>query len=146
NASDSVPVYAAVVTDADGSDRLVLSARKSGQSSDFTVDTSALASGQLSEDATYARTGATLNASYKVDGETTARSSESNSIDNAVAGLRLTLKGITTSPVSVTTTEATIDKSQIKTKVQAFVDAYNSVVDLTRTDIAQKKVVAPSTT
>jgi flagellar hook-associated protein 2 len=146
NASDSAPVYAAVVTDADGSDRLVLSARKSGQSSDFTVDPSALASGQLSEDATYARTGATLNASYKIDGEATARSSESNSIDNAVPGLRLTLKGITTSPVSVTTTEATIDKSGVKTKVQAFVDAYNSLVDLTRTDIAEKKVVGSTAT
>jgi flagellar hook-associated protein 2 len=146
NASTTVPVYAAVVKDDDGTDRIVLSSRKTGASNDFSVNTTGLQSGQLSEDADYARTGTVLNAQYRLDGESTARTSESNAIENAIPGLRLTLSGVTTSPVSVTTSEATISKSAIKDKVKAFVDAYNAVVDLTRGDIAEKRVVGASTT
>jgi flagellar hook-associated protein 2 len=141
NASTSAPVYAAVIKAGDGTDRVVLSARKSGQSSDFTVDSSTLAPGQMAEDTAYKRSGALLDAAYKLDGEATSRTSESNAIENAVPGLRITLKGVTTSPVTVSTAEAVVDKAAIKTKVKAFVDAYNSVVDLTRADTAEKKVV-----
>jgi flagellar hook-associated protein 2 len=146
NASTTAPVYAAVIKDDDGTDRVVLSSRKTGQSNDFSVDTTGLASGQLSEDAIYSRIGTTLNAAFHVDGNPTARTSESNSIENAIPGLRLTLTGVTTSPVTISTNEATIDKGAIKTKVKAFVDAYNAVVDLTRTDIAEKRVVNASST
>jgi flagellar hook-associated protein 2 len=145
NASTTVPVYAAVIKDNDGTDRIVLSSRKTGASNDFTVNASGLQAGQLSEDADYARTGSVLNAQYRLDGESTARTSESNAIENAIPGVRVTLTGVTTSPVSVTTNAATIDKSSIKDKVKAFVDAYNSVVDLVRGDIAEKKVVGAST-
>jgi flagellar hook-associated protein 2 len=140
NASGTAPVYAAVIKAGDGTDRLVLSARKSGQSNDFSVDSSAMPPGQVAEDAAYKRSGALLDASYKLDGEATSRTSETNSIENAVPGLRITLKGITTTPVTVSTSEAVVDKASIKTKVKAFVDAYNSVVDLTRADTAEKKV------
>jgi flagellar hook-associated protein 2 len=140
NTSTTAPVYAAVVKADDGTDRVVLSSRKTGASNDFTVDTTGLQVGRLAEDAAYSRTGTTLNAQYRLDGEATARTSESNAIENAIPGLRLTLSGVTTSPVSVTTNEATIDKSSMKDKVQAFVDAYNAVVDLTRTDINEKGV------
>ena len=146
NASTSAPVYAAVVKDDDGTDRIVMSSRKTGQSNDFTVDTSAMGAGSsLTEDTDYQRVGATLNAQYSVDGGA-AKTSETNAIENAIPGLRITLSGVTTSPVTVTTNEATVDKASIKTKVKAFVDAYNAVVDLTRTDIAEKKVVNASTT
>jgi flagellar hook-associated protein 2 len=146
NASTSAPVYAAVVKDDDGTDRIVMSSRKTGSDNDFTVDTTHLASGSaLSEDTDYQRIGATLNALYSIDG-VAKTPSQTNAIENAIPGLRLTLTGVTTSPVTVTTNEATIDKSSIKTKVQAFVDAYNAVVDLTRGDIAEKKVLNPSTT
>ncbi|WP_028057370.1 flagellar filament capping protein FliD [Candidatus Solirubrobacter pratensis] len=146
NASTSAPVYAAVVKDDDGTDRVVLSSRKTGASNDFTVDSTGLQTGQLAEDAGYARTGAVLNAQYRLDGASAPRTSESNSIENAIPGLRLTLAGVTTSPVSITTNEATIDKSAIKDKVKAFVDAYNAVVDVTRSDISEKGVVNASAT
>jgi len=146
NASTSAPVYAAVVKDDDGTDRLVMSARATGQSSDFTVDDTALTAGQIAEDSDYARTGASLNAQYKIDGDTTDRSSETNTVDNAIPGLRLTLSGITTSPVSVTTTLATVDKTSITGKVKSFVDAYNAVVDLVHTDVAEKPVQSPQST
>src|SRR6202012_4802285 len=53
--------------------------------------------------------------------------------------------GTTTSPVSVTVNQSTVDKGAITTKVQAFVDAYNGVVDLTRSDIAEKPIANAST-
>src|SRR4029079_17585998 len=128
NASTSAPVYAAVVKDDDGTERIVMSSRKTGQSNDFTVDTTNMAAGSsLSEDTDYKRVGATLNAQYSLDGGP-VKTSETNSIENAVPGLRITLAGVTSSPVTVTTAEATIDKSAIKGKVKAFVDAYNAVV------------------
>ena len=48
NANEGSPVYAAVVKDG-ADERLVFSARKTGENSNFTVDTSALAGGQLAE-------------------------------------------------------------------------------------------------
>ena len=48
NANEGSPVYAAVIKDG-ADERLVFSARKTGASSDFTVDTSLLAGGQLTE-------------------------------------------------------------------------------------------------
>jgi flagellar hook-associated protein 2 len=144
NALDSSPVYAAAITDpTTGQQRLVLSARKTGQSSDFSVDTTGLASGQLVEDSSYARTGTILNALYKVDGATTDATSESNVLDNAVPGLRITLKGVTSSPATVTTTAANIDQNAVSTKVQNFVNAYNNLVDLANSDLSQTRVTNP---
>jgi len=145
NASTTAPVYAAVIKADDGTDRIVMSSRTTGASSDFTVDASGLPGGQVTEDPTYSRTGTTLNAAYHIDGETAARTSETNSLDNAIPGLRLTLTGTTTSPVSVTVNQSAVDKSALTTKVQAFVDAYNGVVDLTRSDIAEKPIANAST-
>jgi flagellar hook-associated protein 2 len=139
NANEASPVYAAVIKDASNNERIVLSARKTGQDSDFTVDTTAMGAGSsLVEDATYSRTGTDLNASYRLDGEAVARTSQSNIIENAIPGVRLTLKGVTTSPTSVTTTPAAIDTEAVTKKVQALVDAYNAVVSATRTELTEK--------
>jgi flagellar hook-associated protein 2 len=143
NANESSPVYAAVIN-VNGTDKLVLSARKTGQSSDFTVDTSALGSGQMAEDATYARTGATLNAQYRLDDDTTDRTSESNTLTGAIPGETLTLKGVTSTPVSVTTNAAAINTSAVTNAVQAFVNAYNDVVTTVRADLTDKPVVQKS--
>jgi flagellar hook-associated protein 2 len=146
NASTTAPVYAAVVKDDDGTERVVMSSRQTGSGNDFTIDTSHMAPGSsLTEDVDYQRTGPTLNALYSIDGVAKAPS-QTNSIENAIPGLRITLAGVTSSPVTITTNEATIDKSAIKSKVKAFVDAYNAVVDLTRTDINEKGVVNASAT
>ena len=68
---------------------------------DFTVDTSGMQSDAgMSELSTYSRTGTSLNAQYKIDDDTTDRSSESNTLDNAIPGVRLTLSGTTASPVA----------------------------------------------
>ena len=124
----------------------MLSARKTGENSNFTVDTSALAGGQMTEVPAYSRTGTTLNASYTLDGEASPRTSESNIIENAIPGVRLTLKGITTSPVSVTTTPAAVDTEAITKKITALVDAYNAVVTATRAELTEKKIPTATTT
>src|SRR3954463_5135725 len=67
NANETSPVYAAVLKDANNAERIVLSARKTGEDSDFLVDTTAMGAGSaLAEDAAYSRTGSTLNAAFKL--------------------------------------------------------------------------------
>ena len=145
NANENAPVYAAVVKE-NGEDRIVFSSRTTGASSDFTVDTSGLAGGQMAEIPAYARTGAAmLDAQYRLDGDPTVLTSESNVIENAIPGVRLTLKGITSSPVTVTTTQATIDTEEITKKITALVDAYNAVVTATRAELTEKRVVGATT-
>lgn len=139
NASQAAPVYAAVVKNG-SEERIVFSARTTGESSDFGVSGDTLV-----EDAAYARTGAALNASYYLDGESVARSSESNIVENAIPGVRVTLKGVTTSPVSVVTTQPAIDADAITKKITALVDAYNAVVTATRSELTEKRVPTATT-
>ncbi|WP_028064526.1 flagellar filament capping protein FliD [Solirubrobacter soli] len=147
NAKEDSPAYAAVIKDANGNERIVLSARKTGEDSNFTLDSTNMGAGSsLVEDNTYARTGTTLNASYWLDDEVTARTSQSNIVENAIPGVRLTLKGITSSPLSVTTTAAAIDTAGVQKKVQALVDAYNAVVSTTRSQLTEKNDPKATTT
>src|SRR4051795_7732913 len=140
NGNDSAPVYAAVVKDSAGADQIVFSSRKTGASSDFTVDTSKMgAANELKKDAAFDRTGPTLNADIVVDGTALNPPSESNVIDNAIPGVRLTLKGVTTSPATIVTTQPAVDTTAIIGKVKALVDAYNSAVDSTRTQLTEKR-------
>jgi flagellar hook-associated protein 2 len=141
NTSSSSPVYAAVVKNAAGQDRLVLSARTTGESGRFTVAGTA-----ATEDTAYASPAGSLDALYRLDGSSTVLQSETNTLDNAVAGLRLTLKGVTSTPVSVTVAPPDIDRDAVKKKVQSLVDAYNAVVDTTRAAVNEKSVANPATT
>jgi flagellar hook-associated protein 2 len=138
NAASDSPVYAALVNNAQGQQRLVLSARSTGESSRFTA-----AGTGFTEDPLYASGAGTLNALYRLDGDTTARESTTNVVEDAVAGLRLTLKGVTSSPVSVTVAAPDIDRDAVKTKVKAVVDAYNAVVTAARAKLDEKPVVNP---
>jgi flagellar hook-associated protein 2 len=144
-ASDS-PVYAALVRNSAGEQRMVLSARTTGESSRFTATGSG-----FTEDATYATpppdpvTGASvLNAQYRLDGDPTVRESQTNVLEDSIAGLRLTLNGVTTAPVSVTVAAPDIDRDAVKGKIKAFVDAYNAVVTATRAQLNEKPVVNPA--
>jgi flagellar hook-associated protein 2 len=148
NANEGAPVYAAVIKENGGAERLVLSARKTGEHSDFSVDTSALGAGAtMTEEPAYERVGAAvLNASYVLDGEALPRASESNIIENAIPGVRLTLKGVTNGAESVTTTSAAIDKDGVSKKVKALVDAYNAVVTTVRAELTEKSDPKATTT
>ena len=140
NAKSAGPVVAAIVKNADGEERLVLSSRITGSKSDFSVT----APGILDADAAYTTADKTkLDALYSLDGGT-ATPSETNVLENLLPGLRVTLKGVTSAPATVSVTEPTLDRDAVKGKVKAFVDAYNAVVDTTNAKLGEKKVANPA--
>jgi flagellar hook-associated protein 2 len=139
NAKSDGPVVAAVVKNGLGEDRLVLSSRKTGSSSDFTVS----GTGVLTEDGAYATPDPTkLDASYSLDGNP-AQTSQTNILENVIPGLRVTLKAVTAAPATVTVGSPDLDRAGVKAKVKAFVDAYNAVVDTTRAKLTEKPVSSP---
>jgi flagellar hook-associated protein 2 len=139
NAKTNGPAVAAVVNGPDG-EHLVLSARKTGKDSDFTVEPNAV----LSEDATFARlTGDDLQAAFRI-GSGAQQLWSSNIVEHAIPGVRLTFKGVTSSPATVTVSENTLDRDGIKAKLKAFVDAYNAVVDTTRGKLTEQAVKNPT--
>lgn len=145
NANEGAPVYAAVVKEGT-TEKLVFSSRKTGDKSDFSVDTSQLGAGSsLTEDTDYSKTGPTLNAAIKVNGGAEINP-ESNILENVIPGVRVSLKGITTSPVTVTTTQPAVDNDAIAKKITALVDAYNAVVTSTRAELTEKRVPTAATT
>jgi flagellar hook-associated protein 2 len=142
NAAANGPVAAAVVKNSDGQDRLVLSARKTGSSSDFTVTAGSL----LSADSAYTTQDMSkLDALYSLDGAP-AVTSQTNSLENAIPGVRLTLKGVSTAAATITVSEPDVDRDGVKTKVKAFVDAYNAMIDTVRSGLTEKPVNSPTST
>jgi flagellar hook-associated protein 2 len=61
-----------------------------------------------------------------------------------IPGLRVTMKGVTSAPASIGVGEPALDRDAIKTKVKAFVDAYNAVVDATRAEMTEKPIANPT--
>lgn len=116
--------------------KLVVSSTTTGAGSTFAWSGAALA--QDSE-----KVG--TDAQYKVDGGAVLTSS-SNTISTAVPGVDITLKAITTSPVSVTVSAPTADKAKIVEKIKGFVEAYNSVVDTVKNLTGDKKITNPTST
>ena len=130
NGASGSPVYA---TNVDG--KLVLSARTTGKSSAFTATGSAL-SGEVIREG--------VNAKYSIDGATEVES-QTNTVTNAIAGVRLTLKGVTAAPASVTIGAPGLDKEAVKTKVTAFITAYNDLLTTTRGMLDEKRVADAKT-
>ena len=140
NAKPAGPVVAAVVKNDLGQERLVLSSRKTGSESDFTVT----APGVLTADGTYTSPDVDkLDALYSLDGAT-AVPSKTNVLENLLPGLRVTLKGVTAAPATINVTEPALDRDAVKTKVKAFVDAYNAVVDTANAKLTEKPVASPT--
>jgi len=130
NGVSGSPVYA---TNVDG--KLVLSARTTGTSSAFTATGSAL-SGEVIREG--------VNAKYSIDGATEVES-QTNTVTNAIAGVRLTLKGVTAAPASVTIGAPGLDKAAVKEKVTAFITAYNDLLTTTRGMLDEKRVADAKT-
>jgi len=137
NAKANGPAVAAVVKGPDG-EHLVVSARKTGKDSEFTMSSS---SAVLAEDADFVRVPADdLRAAFRI-GSGDRQYWSSNVVEHAIPGVRLTFKGVTSSAATVTVSENTLDRDGIKAKIKGFVDAYNAVVDTTRgklTEVAAK--------
>jgi flagellar hook-associated protein 2 len=128
NGRGDLPVYAAVV----GGDKLVLSSRATGEDVEFSATGGGL--GAPTNEI------AGRNAKYLLDGDTVARESATNVVENAIPGVRLTFKGVTTDPAAVTVGAPGVDREKVKAEIKAFVDAYNAVVTATRTQIGEKRV------
>jgi flagellar hook-associated protein 2 len=138
NSDASATVYAA----ATDSGTLVLSARRTGDTgTGFIAVTDG--TGALTEDAAKAKQG--RDALFTVDG--VAGRSSSNDVTNAVAGVRLSLRGVTTvsGPITVTVGAPAADTDAVKQKLQAFVDVYNSTVDAIRARLDERSVLNPQT-
>lgn len=119
NAADA-GVNATIVNDGTGY-RLLLGADESGVANRFTVDASGLTGGTA-----LTITNSTLgdDAQITIDGSITVTSA-SNTVSDALEGLKLELKALGTTEVTVEG-----DSSELAKKIQAFADAYNGVVDL----------------
>lgn len=109
---------------------LKLTSKSVGASSGFTITGPAL------DVAGTATNG--LNAAFTVNG--VAHSSNTNVSTTAIAGVEITLGGLSVpgTPVRVTTAETPTDKATVAAKMKAFVDAYNAVVDFSRAKLAEK--------
>lgn len=114
--------------------KLVVSSTTTGAGSAF-----AWSAGSLTQDSEKAGT----DAQYRIDGGA-LQTASSNTLSTAIPGVDLTLKAVTTSPVSVTVGAPAADKSQIAAKLKSFVEAYNTVLDTVRTLQADKKVTDPT--
>jgi flagellar hook-associated protein 2 len=129
NSSTDVPVKAVVA-----GGKLVLTSKTSGAGGSFTVSGAPLSNEVV-------RAGA--DAAYKIDG--VAKTSTSNVITDAVLGVELTLKSTTSAPVAIGVSDPAVDTDGVKTKVKAFVSAYNTAVDLIRNKLAEKPVPGATT-
>jgi flagellar hook-associated protein 2 len=135
-------VSASVVTVAPGQTRLILTSAKAGDTGMSLADTSGTALqalGFLSDPSTIAPTAllvAGQNAQFSVDG--ISFSTTSNVVSTAIEGVTVTL----TSAEAGATTTVTVARSlgDAQNAMQAFVNAYNAVVDF----IAQQSI-APAT-
>lgn len=133
NGKAGSPAYAAAV-----GGKLVLSARATGTDGSFTAtsaDATVLTNGAITKPA--------VNASFSIDGATPPTESSSNVVENALPGVRLTLKGVTTTDATVTVGAPGLDQDAVKTKVQAFVTAYNDLLRSTRSIVEEKRVANP---
>lgn len=124
NAKSDSPTYAVNV-----SGQLVLSSKTTGVAEGFAATGSTIA-----EDVPKAKVG--LDASYKVDGGA-VQTSGSNIVTSAIPGVELTFKALGTANVTVGAPAP--DKAAVKSKVKAFVEQYNSTIDLIRAKLAEDR-------
>src|SRR5580693_2547307 len=136
NSDSSATVYAAVLE----SGTLVLSTRATGNTGAEFIKVSD-PGGALVEQAGTAKEG--KNAEYTVDG--VAGSSASNTVTNAIAGVTLTLNGLTTTgPVTINVQAPGASVSAVEAQVQSFIKLYNSTVEAIQKQLPTKPVVKPT--
>ncbi|HET6850282.1 MAG TPA: flagellar filament capping protein FliD [Gaiellales bacterium] len=128
NGSSGSTVYATVVNG-----KLVLSSKTTGAANTISV------TGSSAADFGFAESQSAQDASYSIDG--VSKTSSSNTVTDGLAGVSFTLKGITASPVSITVGAPGPDTDAIQSKVQAFIDQYNSTIDFVQSKLTEKPVL-----
>ena len=81
------------------------------------------------------------DATYQIAGDSTVYHSHDGNATDGLPGVQMTLKAIGTATVSVSPPQ--VDPEAVKTKVKAFISAYNASVDLVRGQLNQKPVADP---
>lgn len=139
NSDANATVYAAATE----SGTLVLSNRATGSTGGEFIAVSDTA-GALSEKAGTAKEG--KDAEYSVDG--VAGTSSSNTVTNAIAGVTLSLSGLTTTsgPVTIDVQAPGANVSAVETQVQAFVKLYNSTVAALQKQLTTKPIAGAKST
>jgi flagellar hook-associated protein 2 len=135
NDATTAPAYATVI---DGN-TIVLTAKETGKT--FTAT-----SNRFTTNTDPALTRAAAPAVYSVNGGPDQTSTSDRVTGTGVlAGLELDLRGVTLTgtPVKVTVGAAGKDVEAIKSKVKAFVDSYNSMIEYARAELTEAKVAAP---
>ncbi|MGA9875591.1 MAG: flagellar filament capping protein FliD [Solirubrobacteraceae bacterium] len=135
NSDSGATVYAAVLE----SGTLVLSDRATGNTGEEFIKVSD-PGGALVEKAGTAKEG--KDAEYTIDG--VAGSSSSNTVTNAIAGVTLTLNGLTTTgPVTIDVQAPGASVSAVEAQVKSFIKLYNSTVEAIQKQLATKPIVKP---
>jgi len=138
NADSSSTVFAAVLEGG----TVVLSDRATGSGAEFIKVSGGEA--VLSEKAELAREG--KDAEFKVDG--VAGTSASNTVTDAIAGVTLTLSGLTsanTGPVTIDVAPPGPSATALETQVQSFIKLYNSTLEAIHKQLTTKPPTKPST-
>jgi flagellar hook-associated protein 2 len=138
NSDPNATVYAAAT---DGS-TVVLSSRETGDTGTNFIQVSD-PGGALVEQTALAKEG--KDALFSVDG--VSGTATSNTVTNAIAGVSLSLGGLTTTsgPVTVTVAPPAANATTISTAVNQFVSDYNAVVTALQTQVTTAPINDPST-
>ncbi|MDG1481666.1 MAG: flagellar filament capping protein FliD [Myxococcota bacterium] len=126
---DGISAYVMDTGDASTPYRLVIQGEDTGDSNTITMDTSGLTGAGTVPTFTEQTTAA--NAELSINGIDVT--SESNTVNDSIAGLSLDLTAVTTDPIDVT---ISLDADGMEEKVESFVTAYNAVIDYIDTNSA----------
>jgi flagellar hook-associated protein 2 len=132
NGSSGTPVYASVVNS-----QLVLSSRTTGAANTVAIS----GTGALTTELGFTRSITSSDAHYNLDG--VAKTSSSNVVTDALPGIQFVLKAAAASAVTISVGAPTPNTVTIQSKIQGFVDQYNSTIDFIRDKLTEKKVASP---
>jgi flagellar hook-associated protein 2 len=130
NSNSNLDVYAA----ATNSGTVVMSNRATGNTGTNFIQVQDSA-GTLTQQTALAKQG--QDAAFSVDG--VGGTSSSNTVTNAIAGVSLTLSGVTTTsgPVTINVSAPTASSANVSSAINTFVSQYNSVIGQIQTQLAQ---------
>ena len=132
-----------VTASKDSNGRLVITSNTAGSTGNFSVTGAGLSSYASTQGAD--STFSDLNAKFYVNGSSTPQYSTSNIVSNAIPGLQLTLKAVSSDPVTITVSSPAPDTDAIKQKVHDFVDSYNALMNDLNSRLTETPVIPPST-
>lgn len=129
NASGSATVYAAALENG----TIVLSSRATGSTGTEFIDIAD--PGKVLTETGIAKEG--KDAEFKIDG--VAGTSASNTVTTGIAGVTLTLEGLTSSgPVTINVQPPAPNVTRVEAQVQAFTKLYNSTIEAIETQLTTK--------